>query len=68
MSGVSLKTISRKLAKYKLHLVGVQEVRWDKGDTEPADDYTFFCGNGMLIFTLGQDFLHTRRTYQQSRQ
>jgi hypothetical protein len=27
-------------------LVAAQEVRWDKGDTEPADDYTFFFGNG----------------------
>jgi hypothetical protein len=41
----SLKTVSGKLAKYKLDLVGVQEVRWDKGGTEPAGDYTFFYGN-----------------------
>jgi hypothetical protein len=26
-----LKTVSRELAKYKLDLMGVQEVRWDKG-------------------------------------
>jgi hypothetical protein len=32
----SLKTVSRELAKYKLDLVGVQEVRWDKGGTEPT--------------------------------
>jgi hypothetical protein len=38
----SLKTVSRKFAKSKLDLVGVQEVRWDKGSTEPADDYTFY--------------------------
>jgi hypothetical protein len=25
--------------------VSVQEVRWDKGDSEPADGYAFFCGN-----------------------
>jgi exonuclease III len=30
----SLKTVARELAKYKLDLVGVQEVRWDKGGTE----------------------------------
>jgi exonuclease III len=41
----SLKTVSRKLAKCKLDLVGVQEVKWGKGGTEPADDYTFLCGN-----------------------
>jgi hypothetical protein len=37
----SLKTVSGELAKYKLDLVGLQEVRWDKGGTEPAGDYTF---------------------------
>jgi exonuclease III len=30
----SLKTVSGELAKYKLDLVRVQEVRWDKGGTE----------------------------------
>jgi exonuclease III len=38
----SVKTVSGELAKYKLDLVGVQEVRWDKGCTEPAGDYSFF--------------------------
>jgi len=28
----SLTTAARELAKYKLDLVGVKEVRWDKGD------------------------------------
>jgi hypothetical protein len=32
----SLKTAARKLAKYKLDLVGAQEVRWDKGGTKRA--------------------------------
>jgi hypothetical protein len=26
--------------------VGVQEVRWDKGGTERAEDYTFFYEEG----------------------
>jgi exonuclease III len=38
----SLKTLARELGKYKLDLVGVQEVRWEKGVTEQAEDYTFF--------------------------
>jgi exonuclease III len=29
----SLKTVTRELRKYKLDLMGVQEVRWDKGGT-----------------------------------
>jgi hypothetical protein len=36
--------VVRELGKYKLDLVGVQEVRWDKGGTEQAEDYTFFYG------------------------
>jgi hypothetical protein len=32
---------ARELATYKLHLVGVQEVRWDERGTERADDYNF---------------------------
>jgi hypothetical protein len=40
----SLKTVVKELSKYKLHLVGVQEVKWDRGDTESAGEYTFFNG------------------------
>jgi exonuclease III len=42
----SLKTVARELAKYKLDLVGVQEVRWDKEGTVRAGEYTFFFQNG----------------------
>jgi hypothetical protein len=38
---VTLKTVARELGKYKLDLVGIQ-VRWEKGGTEKAEDYTFF--------------------------
>jgi hypothetical protein len=40
----SLMTVSRELARYKLDLVGVQEVGWEGGGTEPAGEYTFFYG------------------------
>jgi hypothetical protein len=36
-------TISNELLKYKLDLVGVQEVRWEGGGTEPEGEYVFFC-------------------------
>jgi hypothetical protein len=36
--------LMKKISKYKLDLVGVQEVRWGRGGTEPAGDYTFFYG------------------------
>jgi hypothetical protein len=39
----SLTTVAKELGKYKLDLVGVQ-VRWEKGGTERAEDYTFFYG------------------------
>ena len=38
----SLTAAARKLAKYKLDLVGVQKLRWDKGGTVRAGDYSFF--------------------------
>jgi hypothetical protein len=41
-----LKTVARELEKYKLDLVGVQEVRWEKGGTEWAENYTFFYEKG----------------------
>jgi hypothetical protein len=39
----SLMAVARELGKYKLELVRLQEVRWEKGGTERAEDYTFFC-------------------------
>jgi hypothetical protein len=36
----SLMTVSRELAGYKLDLVGVQDVRWEGGGSEPAGEYT----------------------------
>jgi len=37
----SLTTAARKLSRYKLHLVGVKEVRLDKGGKVTAGDYIF---------------------------
>jgi hypothetical protein len=34
-------TVSRELLKYRLDLVGVQEVRWEGGGYEPEGEYTF---------------------------
>jgi exonuclease III len=42
----ALRIVAREVGKYKLDLVGVQEVRWDKGGTERADDFKFFYGAG----------------------
>jgi hypothetical protein len=41
--------------------VGVQEVRWDKGGTERAEDYTFFYGAGNEDHQLGAGFFVHKR-------
>jgi hypothetical protein len=34
--------VARELARYKLDLGGVHEVRWEKEGTVQAGDYSFF--------------------------
>jgi exonuclease III len=64
----SLVTVSNELSKYKLDLLGVQEVRWDGGGTELAGEYTFLYGNGNENHELGTGFfLYTRASYQRLR-
>jgi hypothetical protein len=49
-------------SKYKLHLVGVQEVRWDRDGTEPTGKYTSFYGKGNDNHYMVQVFVHKRIT------
>jgi len=42
----SRTTAARELARHKLHLVSIQEFRWDKGDMVRAGSYIFFYGKG----------------------
>jgi hypothetical protein len=41
--------------------VGVQEVRWEGGGTEPAGEYIFFYGNENEIHELGTGFFVHQR-------
>jgi hypothetical protein len=59
-------TVSRELARYKLDLVRVQEVRWEGSGTEPAGEYTFFYGKGNENHELNR-FLCIIKSYQQLR-
>jgi len=56
---------ARELVRCKLDLMGVQEVRWDKGGTVRAGDYNFFYGKETKIINWGQDFLYTTEQYKQ---
>jgi hypothetical protein len=60
-------TVTRELSRYRLDLVGVQEVRWEGSDTVPAGEYTYFYGKGSENHELGTGFLYIRESYQQLR-
>jgi exonuclease III len=57
----SLKTVLRELARYKLDLLGVQEVRYEGDGTEPAGEYTFFYRKENENHELGTGFFVNKR-------
>jgi hypothetical protein len=54
----SLMAAARELARYKLDLVGVQEVRWDKEGTVKVGDYSSSMGKKIKIISCEQGFLY----------
>jgi hypothetical protein len=57
----SLRAVADEISKYKLDLVGAQEVRSDGGGTEPAGEYTIFYGRGNENHELGTGFFVHKR-------
>ena len=55
----SLMSVARELARYKLYVVGVQEVRWDKGGTVLSLTSSFRSHYGLAI-----DSASNRNEYQ----
>jgi len=52
----SLKAAARELGRYKLDVVSVQEIRWDKGGTVRQGNYDFFYRKGSDNHQLGTGF------------
>jgi hypothetical protein len=62
-----ITTVARELARCKLDVEGVQEVRWDKEGTIRAGDYNFFYGRENENHQLGTEFFVHHRKCQQLR-
>ena len=55
----ALNSVTNEIEKYRVDLVGIQEVRWE------SENYTLFYGEGNANHQLGSGFLFTYEFGQQ---
>jgi mRNA deadenylase 3'-5' endonuclease subunit Ccr4 len=60
MAGL-LRTVAEEISKYNLDVLGLQEVRWNRGATETAGKYTFFYGKGIADHKFHTSFFVHKR-------
>jgi hypothetical protein len=59
----SLMTVSRELSRYRIDLVGGQEVRLEDSGTVPAGECKFLYGKGNENHELGKRFFCTKKNH-----
>ena len=52
----ALGLVTSELDRYRMYLVGIQEVRWEDSGTLESGNYTLFYGEGNANHQLGTRF------------